>query len=127
MTGVQTCALPIYLDFVLKYASSPCVSENSSLWYKLSEYAGPLLPLSEIILALCNALVKNDSDIEVDRSYYQYHADQVTRLLIRLYDESYEHAPGVFTRCLDTWDTLFEAGTSRVRALTKAMDSFQGG
>lgn len=63
--------------------------------------------------------------MEETRSYQSrlaFVVDDISSLLLRLYEQAQDTHIEIANKCLDTWDILFESRVGRTRELTKAIE-----
>ncbi len=112
------------IQFVKKYISSKAFLDDTRLLHILQDYKDNLLDFSDIIFSICDAF-SNTHNKELKESIYKvnYRIEELSELLLRLYDQSFNYDDRIFNKCLDAWDDMFESGILHVRYLTKDIDN----
>jgi hypothetical protein len=117
---------PDHQGFLQAYIKSQTFADNPDYFVRhLVEYAGNLIPLSELIFTVCEEFATTLKEKLRDvSSRFPYTAIKMLPILLRLY----EHALGegnrqIANRCLDIWDILFKNRVGRAIELTRSIDS----
>lgn len=117
--------LPDAPSLLLQYVSSAAYRDDPThLLFGFEKYPGSLLPYASVIAEICNTFVGplRDATRDVSTSL-AFDMKYVSSLLLRLYEQA--HAEGqhqVANRCLDSWDSLFEARVGPIWELTRSID-----
>ncbi|MZK51418.1 hypothetical protein [Clostridium beijerinckii] len=112
------------IQFVKKYISSKAFLDDTRLLYILQDYKDNLLDFSDIIFSICDAFSNmNNKELKVNTYRLNYRVEEVSELLLRLYDQSFDYDDRIFDKCLDAWDDMFESGILHIRNLTTGIDS----
>lgn len=92
-----------------KLKSRAFIDESRVLIRCLEQYKDSLIPVSSVILDICEVLL-NVSPTDTKNRFVkvQYFADEISSLLLKLYEQSVEDRPDIANRCLDAWDVFFE-------------------
>ncbi|MEZ7892668.1 MAG: hypothetical protein QMC67_13055 [Candidatus Wallbacteria bacterium] len=85
--------------------------------YKLKENTQIITDFSELIFTLGNRLCDNKIN---DKNYFI--ADDISELLLKLYDIYYSQNDITMQKCLDLWDRLLECRIVAAKELTKKID-----
>ncbi|OOM76988.1 hypothetical protein CLPUN_25140 [Clostridium puniceum] len=110
------------IKFVKKYILSKSFFDNTILLHILLDYKDDLLDFSDIIFGICDTVskIRNNELKERSRSL-NYSVEDISELLLRLYDQSFDYDDKIFYKCLDAWDDMFESGILHVRNLTRSI------
>ena len=112
-------------DFINTYINSQAyIDHPSDIVYNLKDFAGSLLPVSEIIFAVCRVFSTTLLEKSRDLGLAVPHSvSDIYTVLLRLYEQS-EGLGNSTTRnqCLDTWDMMFENRVGIIQELTKAIE-----
>ncbi|WP_284640765.1 ATP-binding protein [Paenibacillus silviterrae] len=105
-------------ELVNRYLLSNAFNDRSLFIHHLEEYEGDLLFFSDVIFNLFEAFINNK-----DRTSYRfdYWLEDAITLLLRLYDRAKDNNHDVFSRCLDTWDVLFESRITSAQKIVKVI------
>lgn len=79
--------------------------------YSINDYASIIISLCENILSLDAKEISNRWGIE----------DNISKLIISLYDECVEAEKDIAEKCLDLWDIMFEKQIGQVRRLSREL------
>ena len=113
------------ISLAIQFAHSKAFSENSYVLINcLEDFKESLLPFSEVILEICNAI--SSTFVEETRSYQSrlgFAVHGISPLLLRLYEQAQDTHIEIAHKCLDAWDILFESRVGRTRELTKAIEN----
>lgn len=109
-----------FLKFLQDYVTSAAFRDDpSALLHAFSKYTESLIPVVDIVLAICDVfsgpLAEPSRDISTAISG---DAIQLPPLMLRLYDQSdRDMYRDIHQRCLDTWDRLLESRVGSVATL----------
>jgi hypothetical protein len=112
-------------EIIQKYIKSEAFKDDPTwLFYAIDEYAGSLLPLTDLILNICGQFAGPLRDATRDYSTgIAGDARRILPILLRLYEQAQEAKDTVIiNRCLDSWDLLYEKRVGAVREMTQALD-----
>ncbi|OAA90407.1 hypothetical protein WY13_01311 [Clostridium ljungdahlii] len=83
-----------------------------------------MLDFANIIFDICYALSSiHNKDIKENDYRLNYKSEEISELLLRLYDQSFNYDEKIFYKCLNAWDVMFESGILHARNLTRKIDS----
>jgi hypothetical protein len=112
-------------DFLQVYIKSKAFADHpSQLIYSLEDSSDSLIPLAEIIFAICEVFATTLNEKSRDFSSDTPHlVSKICSLVLRLYEQSQDSPTSeVSQRCLDVWDLLFENRVGTTRELTAAIE-----
>jgi len=114
---------PGMVEFVKTLIASPAFADDPTwLFLALEDYPEPLLPYADVICEAGEVVAGLASDTGA-RPDLHHDVRRLSPLLLRLYEQAQEQSSkDVSSRCLDTWDVLFEKQVGSVRDLTGAID-----
>jgi len=112
------------VDFAKHVIQSKAFTDSAfRLIYDLNNFKGSLIPCHPIILEICRVITTSLLESSKDyQSRFPYDLEQISPLLLRLYEQAIEENPGIANRCLDAWDTLYEHRVGFTRSLTQSID-----
>jgi hypothetical protein len=88
----------------------------------LQESGDSVLELADIILSLCKQVIDNyNSDIKKNPYGIYGIEDELSKLIVGLYDEAVNKDNELSLRCLDIWDQMFKYQVGSVRVLSKTL------
>ena len=112
-------------EFMKAYIRSEAFADDPSvIVYILKDYSGALIPLAEIIFAVCDVFSTTLREKSREAGSHVPHTmSQVCSLMLRLY----EQATGannieICNYCMDIWDMLFKSRVGMIRQLTAAIE-----
>lgn len=104
--------------------SQAFVDDPTGILYTFKDYPKSLVPFSESIFTICEQFVGPLADLSKDPSLGIAHdVDDVSTLILRLYEQSKDINPEIMNKCLDMWDMLFEHKIGYTRDMLKAIDN----
>jgi hypothetical protein len=112
------------LRLVLRLVESQSFRDDpTALIFGLDDFAGELLPLANVLFAMCDQFTGPLRDASRDASHgIRWDMSHFLPILIRLYEQAEElDETGVVQRCLDAWDEMFLHRVGVVRELADAI------
>ena len=112
------------VDFAKHVIQSKAFTDSAfRLIYDLNNFKGSLISCHPIILEICRVITTSLLESSKDyQSRFPYELEQISPLLLRLYEQAIEKNSGIANRCLDAWDTLYEHRVGFTRSLTQSID-----
>jgi hypothetical protein len=112
------------IELILRFVESRSFHDDpTSLIFGLKMYSGTLLPLADVLLAMCDQFVGPLRDASRDASRgVRWDMSHFLPIMIRLYEQADEsHETEIVQRCLDAWDAMFRHRVGIVRELADAI------
>jgi len=124
MFGNSDFNLAENISLAIQFAHSKAFSEKSYFLINcLKDFKESLLPFSEVILEICNAITSSSMEkTGIFQSRLRFVAQEISSLLLRLYEQAQDIHMEIADKCLDAWDILFERHVGMTRELTKAIE-----
>jgi len=114
-----------YSEFMKAYIRSATFTDDPSvIVHNLKDFSGSLIPLAEIIFAVCEVFSTTLREKSREAgSHVPYTTSQVCSLLLRLYEQAMgANSTEISNCCLDIWDMLFKSRVGMIQQLTSAIE-----
>lgn len=106
-------------EFLLKLVETNAGKKIIAIFVNyLERTATQIIDFSDVILKLCDNILSNTINELNEIGMIE---DDLSKLIINLYDESIEIDPDITLRCMELWDIMFEKQIGSIRKFSKEL------